>query len=183
MKTARALATATLCLTIAGGAFAHDGGEKTEGANSYKKQLVTQLGSIEEKLEALAAATPADKFDWRPSEGIRSVGEVYLHVAASNYFLLSFSGVKPPEGVDPMKMEETIHGKENVIKALKDSAAFAKEKIEKMTDADLEKAIKLFGQDTNVRYSMMIMVEHRSEHLGQSIAYARSNGIAPPWSK
>jgi uncharacterized damage-inducible protein DinB len=43
--------------------------------------------------------------------------------------------------------------------------------------------IKLFGRDASVRLAMMLTIEHNSEHLGQSIAYARMNGITPPWSR
>ena len=43
---------------------------------------------------ALAEATPAEKFAWRPAPGVRSVSEVYMHIAVANFFLLQQVGVK-----------------------------------------------------------------------------------------
>ncbi|MCM2317125.1 MAG: DinB family protein, partial [Thermoanaerobaculia bacterium] len=138
---------------------------------------------MEKKLIALAEATPAEKFAWRPAEGVRSVGEVYAHVAGGNYFLMSLLGVKPPAGIDLQTLEASLEDKAAIIAAMKDSFKFANAEIEKMSDADLDKAMKFFGQDTTARGIVMFSIEHVSEHLGQSIAYARMNGITPPWSK
>ena len=51
-----------------------------------------------------------------------------------------------------------------------------------LNDADLEKPIKMFGYDTTHRGALMTALNHLHEHLGQSIAYARMNGVVPPWS-
>jgi uncharacterized damage-inducible protein DinB len=152
-------------------------------AKGFRAEAVAQIQGIETKLVDLAGAMPADKWDWRPAEGVRSVGEVYAHVAGGNYFLLSLAGVKPPAGIDVQKLETSLKGKDKTIAAMKDSFAFVYAEIGKMSDADLEKALKVFGRDTTVRGIVMFTVEHNSEHLGQSIAYARMNGVTPPWSK
>jgi hypothetical protein len=49
-------------------------------------------------------------------------------------------------------------------------------------DADMDKPVDLFGMKTSVRGGYMLLLSHAHEHLGQSIAYARSNGIVPPWT-
>jgi uncharacterized damage-inducible protein DinB len=149
----------------------------------FRAEMIVQMKSIQEKLVGLATETPEDKFSWRPAEGVRSTGEVFVHAAAANYFLLSMTGVALPEGLDPRSMEKEITKKDEIIKALDDSYSFLYAELEKMSDEDLEKMIKLFGRDASVRLAMMLTIEHNSEHLGQSIAYARMNGITPPWSR
>jgi len=149
----------------------------------FRTEAVTQLQGIEKKLVDLAGAIPADKWDWRPAEGVRSVGEVYAHVAGGNYFLLSFAGVKPPAGIDVQNLESSLKGREKTIAAMKESFAFVYAEIGKMSDADLDKTAKFFGRETTNRGLVMFTIEHTSEHLGQSIAYARMNGVTPPWSK
>src|SRR5882757_7069172 len=67
---------------------------------------------------ALAEATPAEKFTWRPAPGVRSVSEVYMHIAVGNYFLLGQAGVKiPAEVTSKLKAdsEKTVTAKAEVI--------------------------------------------------------------------
>jgi len=161
----------------------HDTHAAPAAAKGIRAEAVSQLQSIEKKLVDLAGAMPADKWDWRPAEGVRSVGEVYAHVAGGNYFLLSLAGVKPPAGVDVQNLETSLKGKEKTIAAMKESFAFVYAEIGKMSDTDLDKALKVFGRDTTTRGVVMFTIEHTSEHLGQSIAYARMIGVTPPWSK
>src|SRR5262249_44965170 len=62
--------------------------------------VLDQLADAEQKLIALARATPADKLGGRPASGLRSAAEVLLHVAAANYDIATAWGVKPPAGAD-----------------------------------------------------------------------------------
>ena len=151
-------------------------------AAGFRAEMTTQLGMIGDKNISLAEAMPEDKFSWRPAEGVRSAGESYVHAVAANYFLLSLIGQDIPEGLNPREMEKTITSKADIIQAMKDSYAYTKEAVGKITDEDLDRGIKLFGQDATVRFALMLVIEHNSEHLGQSIAYARMNGVVPPWS-
>ncbi len=151
-------------------------------AGSVKAEILRNLGDAEEKLVKLAEATPAEKFGWRPAEKVRSTGEVFLHVAGGNYYLATFWGAKPPEGVNLKDIEKDGADKAKVIDALKKSFVYVRQSIEATPDADLDKAVKVFGQDGTVREVFLIVVSHAHEHLGQSIAYARMNGITPPWS-
>ena len=57
-------------------------------ATGYRKELIGQLADAEQKLVALAEATPAEKYSWRPAAGVRSIGEVFMHVA-TEYYLFS----------------------------------------------------------------------------------------------
>ena len=140
------------------------------------------IGQAEKELVSLAEAMPAEKYSWRPGEGVRSVGEVYMHVASANYFFPTFWEVKPPAGVDPRGLEKMGGDKAKVVAALKDSFAHLRHAIDGLGDADLGKPVTFFGHPVTVAGVVMVAVSHAHEHLGQSIAYARSNGVVPPWS-
>jgi uncharacterized damage-inducible protein DinB len=158
--------------------------EHVKSAGGVRGSILFQIDQAREKLIALANAMPADKYGWRPGEGVRSAGEVFNHVAAANYFLPTFWGAKVPAGVNPQTLEKEMSGdKAKTIEALTKSFDHLREAILAVPDSDLDRKIKLFGQDATVRDAMMVLASHAHEHLGQSIAYARSNGVVPPWSK
>ena len=129
----------------------------------------------------LADATPAEKFAWRPASGVRSVSEVYMHIALGNYLLLGQAGSKLENApkVTPTT-EKDVKDKAAVVGWLKDSFDAVKANYPK---AELKKSAKFFGQDSSVESIYLRILVHNHEHMGQSIAYARMNGIVPPWSK
>jgi uncharacterized damage-inducible protein DinB len=145
--------------------------------------LLASIQDAEDKLLALAEATPAEKLNWRPAEGVRTTGEVFAHVAAANYFLPTFWGVKMPEGVDPRSFEKSNLDKAGAIARLRQSFEHARAAVTSAPAADLDKGIELFGRKSTQRGAMLVIASHAHEHLGQAIAYARMNGIAPPWSR
>ena len=130
----------------------------------------------------LAEAFPEDKYDWRPSEGVNSVGEALLHVAGANYFLASKLGFAPPEDIDIMNIGK-ITGKDNIIAALKRSNEFVLDKITMVEDGSLNDEVDFGFMKMNKLGGLLAIMEHNGEHKGQLIAYARSNDIVPPWSK
>lgn len=130
---------------------------------------------------ALIEAFSEEQMDWRPSEGVRSVGETVLHTAGANYFLASKMGFPPPEDVDMMNLE-SIKGKENIIAEYKKSAAFIKEKIGMVESAALGNEVDFGFAKMPTISGLLVVLEHNGEHKGQLIAYARSNDIVPPWS-
>ncbi|MEZ5345218.1 MAG: DinB family protein [Pyrinomonadaceae bacterium] len=148
-----------------------------------RAETMSQLVAAEKKFIALAEATPQDKYGWRPGEGVRSVSEVFMHVAAANYGVLSAAGVKP-EGVtmEEIRGFEKITDKAKVVEVLKASFEHARKGINGVSDDDLDNSVKLFGSDSTVRGVLIAVAVHCHEHLGQSIAYARTTGIVPPWS-
>lgn len=149
-------------------------------SSAFRTELSRQLVDAEKKLVALAEATPQEKYSWRPGEGVRSVAEVFMHVATANYFIPESAGFKPPAGIEPNL--EKINDKAKVVELLKGSFQHDRQALASTTDADLDKTIKLFGSETTVRDLFLRLVTHAHEHLGQSIAYARMNNITPPWT-
>ncbi|WP_405383674.1 DinB family protein [Maribacter sp. LLG6340-A2] len=140
------------------------------------------LAGNQSQVIQLAEAFPDDKYDWRPMEGVSSVGEALLHVAGGNYFLASKLGFAPPEDVDVMNLGK-ITGKENIIAALKKSNDFVLEKITLVEDGQLNDEVDFGFMKANKLGGLLAIMEHNGEHKGQLIAYARSNDIVPPWSK
>jgi uncharacterized damage-inducible protein DinB len=152
---------------------------------SVKAEIMRQITDAESKLVALADAEPADKYGWRPGEGVRSVGEVYVHVGFANYFFPSIWGIKAPAGLGKPSEVEKSHGadKAKALEFMRNSFAHAKKAIADLPDADLEKQVNLFGRTSTTREALLLVATHAHEHLGQAIAYARMNGIVPPWSR
>ena len=175
MRTIATLMIAALALFVALPASAQDN-------SAFLENYTGDFDGASTKLADLAEATPSDKFGWRPAEGIRSIGEVYMHVAAANYALSSALGVAVPDGVSPQSLEADITEKMEVVEVLKASQEQVHKALEMVMNEDLTGKVQAFGQEFTRYQVLMILSGHSHEHLGQSIAYARSNGIAPPWS-
>jgi len=148
---------------------------------AWREEALQRLGVLEKRFISLAEAMPAEKYTWRPGQGVRSVGEVYLHVAAANFGLPRMLGTEPPAGFQMKGYETSTTQKSEIIERLRASFAHLRSAIQKLEDA--EQPVKLFGRDSTARAAVWNLLEHLSEHLGQSIAYARINGIVPPWSQ
>jgi uncharacterized damage-inducible protein DinB len=147
-----------------------------------KGDMMKWYKDAEDKLSQLAEAVPEAKYSWRPGKGVRSVGEVYMHVAAANFGIPSFMGTTPPAGFDFATYEKSLTKKADIQKALKDSFAHMEQAFMATSDADMDKTVSIMGMEMTQRSAYLLILSHVHEHLGQSIAYARSNGVVPPWS-
>ena len=177
------VSTGAVLAVLIGAAAAARGAEPAPPPTGFRAEFLAEVDSVGKKLADLAGAMPADKFAWRPAPGIRSVSEVYVHVAGGDYLLPSFAGVKVPEGIS-RDMEKTVTEKAKVIDLLKKSLEHVKGAAANASDADLDKKVKVFGgREMTERALFVLMLNHLHEHLGQSIAYARMIGVAPPWSE
>lgn len=146
---------------------------------------------VQMKMIALAKAMPENTYAWRPGTGVRSVSEVFMHVASENFFIpISMGAAAPAEtGMKDgdFKSIDAYTGKartkEQVVAELEASFTHLHKAMGLTTDQNLGEHIKMFGQDFTRQRAMVLTVTHLHEHLGQMIAYARSNGVVPPWSK
>ena len=173
-------------LTIGGLALALvAGGTRAASAQAapagVRADLVAQLDEAASKLVQLAQAIPQEKYTWRPGPGVRSVSEVLMHVAGGNFYFPTFLGVKAPEGTSEAG-DSKVTDKAQVIAQLKRSFDHVRSTLSAWKDADLDKPVTMFGRQTTSRNVFLTAVTHSHEHLGQLIAYARMNGIVPPWS-
>jgi uncharacterized damage-inducible protein DinB len=151
-------------------------------ATGVRGEMMTFFKDAEDKLVQLAEATPEAKYAYRPAKGVRSTGEIFMHVAGGNNGIPTFWGVAAPEGFKFAKYETSLTTKADIQKALKDSFAHMEQGFMALSDADLDKPAEFFGIKSTVRGGYMLLLSHVHEHLGQSIAYARVNGIVPPWT-
>ena len=159
-----------------------------ETALAIRKQFVEDLDSLQSKLLALSDAFPEDKYAWRPGPGVRSVGEVFMHVASEYYVYapMAYGGARSPvipRGPEAFKTFESKSTKADVQKHLKEGLAYAKQTINGLDPAAITGTQKLFGGDRTILDTTFSMTDDLHEHLGQLIAYARMNGVVPPWSK
>jgi uncharacterized damage-inducible protein DinB len=181
--TARLGTLVVLTLTLAAPAAA-------QTSAGLVSELSRDLGQVERKIVGLAKAMPAQAFDWRPGEGVRSTSETFMHVAADNYFMPGLLGIAPPAETGITKeyqttaaFEKRTMSRDQVIAELEKSFAFLKQSLTTFPEAKLDASIDAFGQKMTNRGLWIATVTHLHEHLGQLIAYARSNKVTPPWSK
>jgi uncharacterized damage-inducible protein DinB len=138
---------------------------------------------VSRQLVALAEATPADKFAWRPAAGVRSTSEVYMHIAVANFYLLSVTGPPMPPDIKSEDMEKTMTSKADVIAFLKRSLDAVKTARAQLKPGDLQRKVKIMNKEVTVDGMYLRILVHDNEHMGQLIAYARMTGVVPPWSE
>jgi hypothetical protein len=139
--------------------------------------LANDAGTLSDKFAGLARVMTG-KYDWKPGQGVRSAGDVFNLIVMENKMLAALlTGAAPPARgtpiTDPAQMQE----------ALTSSYAALKTALAALSDTDLGATVKIFGMDSTKQGAAMMLLGDQHEHLGQSIAYARSNGVVPPWSK
>jgi uncharacterized damage-inducible protein DinB len=156
--------------------------DKTPPSYDMKGQSLVDLDDLHKKFVSLAQATPAEKFAWRPGEGVRSVSEAFLHVAAMNFGMPAQIGATPAPGYKKDGYETSTTDKAAIIAQLNQSFDYVHAYVESMSNADFAKPEVKFGPQANAGDIVYIIIADDHEHLGQSVAYARVNGIVPPWT-
>jgi len=174
----------TLCAAVGAGA------QEEAAAATFTSDMLENFQRTGKQLLSLAEATPADKFDWAPNDQVRTMNEIYMHVVGTNMLLPMALGAAPPEGIEVpeegpfallQKWEREVTTKDEVIAKLAASFEYASAAVPAITD--LETEVNLFGFPGSKRAYLLVLLTHAHEHLGQSIAYARSIGVVPPWSQ
>ena len=135
-------------------------------------------GTLSDKFTGLARVM-SGKYDWKPAQGVRSVADVFNLIVKENGLLAGVLSGTPNMGAPPAPITDP----EKMQEALKASYANLQKAIAGLSDTDLQTPVKLFGHDLTKQGAVMLLLGDQHEHLGQSIAYARSNGVVPPWSK
>jgi uncharacterized damage-inducible protein DinB len=156
--------------------------DSTTPSYDMKAQALLDLEAVNKKCVDLAEALPNDKLTWRPSPDTRSFAEVFLHVAGERYAILSMMGATPPAGFEARNLEKSTAEKNRIVEDLNQSWDFANKTINSMSNADFAKLLPKLGPQANEGDVVYILVADAHEHLGQLIAYARQNGIVPPWT-
>lgn len=149
----------------------------------FRAEYLAELAVAEDHVVRLAEAIPAAQYTWRPAAGVRSISEVLLHIASSHFNLPRVLGVAPREGMLAADYDKSTTDKAPIVGALKESFAFMRDGMEKLTDADADKTMAWFDGKNTYRGILYFMARHTGEHTGQLIAYARMIGVVPPWNE
>ena len=151
--------------------------------------ILMSFSDSESKVLALAKIVPEDKYSWRPAPGVRSFGEVFAHIVSGNKLLLKLATLAPSPAElnttfeEQSKFEKQTYSKARIIEMLTESFATVRKSLESARPGNLAQEADFFGTPTTRRGIFVNLDVHVGEHLGQAIAYARMNGITPPWSK
>jgi len=182
----RSLSSVLLLAILAAGpsaARAQSGAAAAPAAptTGFRADFLADWDDMAKKAVSLAEAMPAEKYSWRPA-GARSVSEIYMHIASGNFGFMRPLGVQPPAGIDPPTLEKSVAEKAKVVEILKQSFEHVRLAVLKTPDADLDKPVQFFGHPSTIRNVLYIVGTHQHEHFGLTIAYARMNGVVPPWT-
>jgi uncharacterized damage-inducible protein DinB len=186
MKISRWLVMPVLLVlaTAANAAWAQsaDSADKTAPSYDMKAQSLLDLERVQKKFVDLLDAVPANKLTWRPSADSRSFAELFLHVAGERYGILQLMGTTPPADFKGKTFEKSTTDKAQIASELNRTWDFAQRAINGMSNADFAKLMPKLGPQANAGDVVYILVADAHEHLGQAVAYARMNGIVPPWT-
>ena len=116
-------------------------------------------------LISIAEAIPADKYGWRPSPGVRSVSKVLMHIAQSNYYLLSVTGPKMPPELGSNDVEKKIVSKPEVVSYLRRSLEAVKTARAALKPGDLQRKVKIYGETVDVDGMYLRIICHDNEHM------------------
>lgn len=152
-------------------------------STDYRDEVMEHFERSTSKLTALADAMPEELYSWRPGEGVMSIAQVYMHIARYNFLYPETAlGIRAPKGIDVPNLE-SITEKARVTKLLAQSIEHARKLAHRMTEKDLARPTVLYGREVPRWAVLLQLVAHMNEHVGQSVAYARMNGVVPPWSR
>ena len=175
VRTLAVLTTAT-CLTVSAA-------RAQSAPTDYRDEAMRHFARSSDKAVQLARAMPEELYGWSPMEGVRPVAEVYMHIARYNYLYLTRElGLPLPPHVDLATMEQ-VTDKAKVTAILEASVEFVKQHISAMRESDVTSMTVQYGRDVAGWAVLFQLVAHMNEHVGQSVAYARMNGVVPPWSR
>ncbi|MEM8484652.1 MAG: DinB family protein [Bacteroidota bacterium] len=175
-----------VCLLLAGlltGSLFVPTGAVAQDSASFKAEFLRHFNTSARKFLALAEAMPAELYAWRPDNEAMSVEEVYMHIARYNYnHPHTYLDTTLPADVNLDAMA-SVTGKQNVLEHLRASVAYVKATTDELGAAGMNVSTRLYGRETEGWGVLFQLITHMNEHLGQSIAYARMNGVTPPWSR
>lgn len=188
MVTARLRGFAALALLLLPACAPPPGAPTVDEGHRMLGQLEARIRTAQGKFIQLAEAVPEEEYDWRPMDGVRSFREVFIHVAADNWAPL-WMDVQAPVDVPVTTDTESLAAyqrqnlsKEATLVEMRRSSEFILGAVEQTRDR-LDQAVMFGGREWQTDEMWVALVTHMHEHLGQTIAYARTNGIVPPWTR
>jgi uncharacterized damage-inducible protein DinB len=182
----RAMVSAVVVILLSGTAFAQSQGgsdakgDQTAQANPYSTFNKFAYARIKTILVASAEKMPEENYNFKPTDAVRSYGQIVGHVADAQYTFCSIAlGDKNPG----LKIEQTKTTKADLVAALKDAVAYCDKAYDTMTDAAGGQTVKMFGQDIPKLGVLNINSMHSMEHYGNLVTYMRLKNVVPPTSE
>ena len=185
-----AIASAAVLFLVSTAAFAQEAKAPQGAANSkgeqaspsnpfstYNKIFYARMKTI---LVASAEKMPEENYNFKPTEAIRSYGQIVGHLADAQY---NFCSMALGETNPGLKIEETKTTKADLVAALKGALAYCDKAYDSMTDASGTQTVKLFGMDMPKFGVLNINNAHDMEHYGNLVTYMRLKNIVPPTSE
>ena len=122
---------------------------------------------------------PAENYDFRPAETVRTFGQLIGHVADSNH---RFCSVVLGEAPAPLNAEKSKSTKEDLVAALGQALKQCERAHASVNDASAADMVK-FGRDTPKLGVLTSNLIHSTEHYGNLVTYMRMKGLVPPTSE
>jgi len=148
--------------------------------------LEAKIDIADDKFMQLAEVIPEESYDWRPMDGVRSFREVFLHIAADNWYGGALMGIPTPSDIGVTGESESVAAyqdqvlsKEETLAHLRRSFDYFHSALDETRD-HLETPAMLGSTEVDYGDLWVRLVTHMHEHLGQAIAYTRANHIVPP---
>lgn len=158
-------------------------GVSAQMPTQFRDEFLSHFERSSAKIRQLAQVVPEDLYTWSPGEGVMEIGHVYMHIARYNFMYLEDNlGIPAPEDLDLATLEE-IRGKGDVVAILERSVEHVREHVSAMSAEKLTAETALYGRRVAGWAVLFQLLAHMNEHVGQSVSYARMNGIIPPWSR
>lgn len=153
--------------------------------------LERTMGIARDKFVQIGGAFSDEEYDWRPMDGVRSVREVLVHVSADNWYGPALMGIEAPEDTGITDQGGTVGAYQDARGNWDQARTVAElersfEHMMAALDATRDRldATTQLGANTVTYGDVWVrLITHMHEHLGQTIAYARSNEVVPPWSR
>jgi len=182
-----ALASAVVLFLVSTAAFAQDSkapqgssnskGEQTSPAGPYSTYNKIFFARMKTILVSSAEKMPEESYNFKPTDSVRSYGQIVGHLADAQY---NFCSMAVGETNPGLKIEQTKTTKADLVAALKDALAYCDKAYDSMTDASGTQTVKLFGMDMPKFGVLNINNAHDMEHYGNLVTYMRLKNIVPP---
>jgi uncharacterized damage-inducible protein DinB len=148
--------------------------------NPFSANAKLLYGGVKTILLRSAEQMPEENYNFKPTDAVRSYGQIIGHVADAQYIFCSVAlGEKTPA----LKIEKTTTSKTDLIVALKGAFAYCDKAYDSMTDSAGAERVKLMGMDVPRLSALIVNNMHANEHYGNLVTYMRLKNIVPPTSE
>ena len=167
-------------------AFAQQPATVPEGSQPVVSELATAFTAVAGDLRAAAGKMPADRYGYRPVEGVRSFGQVIAHVAGAHFLYCSQAAGRRMDADLARRMSELRPFSD--VGTASTTRAYGKEELEPLLTESIAFCQGVYTQhgaaaappSAAAARALIGNVAHDNEHYGNLVTYLRLNGLVPP---